>query len=606
MTSEDRWSLAWLALVVLATAVPFLHRPYFIDDYYHVTMAQGIMAHPLRPYDFIADDAGHGNVGWERGQAPRMVNPPGFHFFLAGVMALGGDTVERMRLASLIFSFLSVGCMYFLGKRFTKRPFAAALLMALTPAFWLTGYSLLIDGAMTALFLASLLAFMNGLDRRRISLIVLSGVLMALTFWTKYTGALVVLLCLWWQCSEARRRAWLPGYVAYPVAGLLVLLWGLWTAAMYGQMHFLATFGRGFHSPSIAGIGASFFILGAGYARALRATRPRFEKLSWALWGLAAIFFLAGLYHSTSFGEWLVHNYVDKWIVVYSFMGGSLVFLLWSFPILTHVSPKGFIGLVAGLAGIFTLACSNFGGFSVEQGFLLCLFIGGSAAFFFVLIEQKALWRDNDRRFLLVWILLGVFELLTVMPWTAARYFLPILAPMAWLFADLVAEWGLWTRRLVWISTGLMGLALALADNAQASAVLHLRSVLASRGSEWKSLAPKPQHHWYYFGDAFDGQQPYLNPLGWENIFPGDPLEPGDLVMKPRYRQSAWWRMPESVPMRIVLSYEARSWLPLRVMDVPASAGFYASVWGALPFVVTKDPLERIEIYQVQSMKGKD
>jgi hypothetical protein len=49
-----------------------------------------------------------------------------------------------------------------------------------------------------------------------------------------------------------------------------------------------------------------------------------------------------------------------------------------------------------------------------------------------------------------------------------------------------------------------------------------------------------------------------------------------------------------------IARFEVRSWNPLRVMDVPASAGFYASCWGALPWAITNHPLERFELYQAQ------
>src|SRR5690348_6194670 len=179
-TSDGR-SLALLILVVLATSLPFVRRAYFVDDYYFVLMAKGILQHPWRPYDFKSDDAGIGNVGWERGQKPRMVNPPLFHYYLAGVIALVGDAPWKLRTASLVFSFIAVFCMYFMGKRFVRDPLAAALLMALCPAYWLTSYSLLIDSALVAILLASLLAFMIGEEKRSLSWICLSGTLMGLT-----------------------------------------------------------------------------------------------------------------------------------------------------------------------------------------------------------------------------------------------------------------------------------------------------------------------------------------------------------------------------------------------------------------------------------------
>src|SRR5690242_20754902 len=112
--SRDVKALLLLTAIVTATALPFIRRAYFIDDYYFVTMAKGILENPFRPYDFKSDDAGIGNRGWDRGQRPRMVNPPLFHYFLAGVIALVGDAPWKLRTASLVFSWVALVCMYFL------------------------------------------------------------------------------------------------------------------------------------------------------------------------------------------------------------------------------------------------------------------------------------------------------------------------------------------------------------------------------------------------------------------------------------------------------------------------------------------------------------
>src|SRR5262249_8892981 len=152
-------ALALLTLLFLITTLPFVRRAYFVDDFYFVTMAKGILQHPARPYDFVSDDAGIANVAWEHGKQPRMVNPPLFHYFLAAVIALWGDAVWKLRTASLIFPLISLFAAYFLGKRFVKNPLAAASLLAVTPAFWLTSYSLLIDSALLGFFMAALWAF---------------------------------------------------------------------------------------------------------------------------------------------------------------------------------------------------------------------------------------------------------------------------------------------------------------------------------------------------------------------------------------------------------------------------------------------------------------
>ena len=85
-------------------------------------------------------------------------------------------------------------------------------------------------------------------------------------------------------------------------------------------------------------------------------------------------------------------------------------------------------------------------------------------------------------------------------------------------------------------------------------------------------------------------------------MLPHQKFNRGDLFLRAYYRKSSWWNVDEELKhFRPVMTLELRSRNPIRVMDVPASAGFYASCWGALPWTITNHPLERFELYQAIS-----
>ena len=544
--TKDSKAIALLTLVVLATGLPFVRRAYFVDDYYFVTMARGILQNPWRPYDFKSDDAGIGNVAWERGQRPRMVNPPLFHYYLAGVIALFGDAPWKLRASSLLFPLVAMIAMYFLGKRWVPDPLTAALLMALSPAWWLTSYSLLIDSALAAFLLASLWVFVIGQERRSVAWILAAGCLMGLTMGVKYFGVIVVPIALSWQLLDSKRRKWPGGYLAYGAFALVQLAWGFWNIATYGRSHFLEALPRGMDSPS---------------------------SIAWA----------------------------QKALVVAGFLGGGLVFIL-AAPFFLWRLSKGWMAVLGVLfAGLAALFSSRAGGFTPDQAFLLSLFIVGAAAFF-VVTGRTLDFTDRSQAFLGIWAALGLLELVVVMPWTAARYLLCVLPAIAWIFILQLEKFGSpFLRRSVLGVTALAGLLLAHADYVQANTIVKLAAALRIRAGEFQRIAPKPQSHWYYLADTFDGSQPYLEPLGWRNVLPHQKFEKGDLFLRAYYRKSSWWNVDEQMKQfRPVARLEVRSWNPLRVMDVPASAGFYASCWGALPWAITNHPLERFELYQAQ------
>ena len=547
MISKDAKAIGLLVLVVLATGLPFVRRAYFVDDYYFVTMAKGILQHPWRPYDFKSDDAGIGNVAWERGQKPRMVNPPVFHYFLAGVIRLFGDARWKLRSASLLFSLIAVVSMYFLGKRWTDDPLTPVLFMAVCPVYWLTSYSLLIDSALVAFLLVSLLVFVAGQERRSAAWILSSGILMGLTMEIKYFGVIVVPIALSWQLVDPERRKWLGGYLAYGVFAVIQMAWALWNIATYGQSHFLAALSRGMDSPSL---------------------------VAWA----------------------------QKALVVAGFLGGGLIFVLAAPFFLWRLSKIWMAALVVLFAGLAVLFSSKAGGFAPDQAVQLSFFIVGAAAFLVVAGRTIDL-AHRPQVFLGIWAVLGLLELVIVMPWTAGRYFLCVLPAIAWIFVLQLEKFGGPTiRRVVLGVTALAGLLLAHADYVQANTIVRLAESLRMQAGEFQKRAPKPQNHWYYLADTFDGSQPYLEPLGWQNALPHQKFQKGDLFLRAYYRKSSWWNMDEEMKQfRPIARLEVRSWNPLRVMDVPASAGFYASCWGALPWAITAHPLERFELYQAIS-----
>jgi hypothetical protein len=59
------------------------------------------------------------------------------------------------------------------------------------------------------------------------------------------------------------------------------------------------------------------------------------------------------------------------------------------------------------------------------------------------------------------------------------------------------------------------------------------------------------------------------------------------------------WFFRKPLRGRLVATYEFPSRFPLKVMDYNGSAGFYASVWGALPFTWSRGPWERFRLFEI-------
>lgn len=534
-----------LLFLFTIAALPFVNRAYFIDDFYFTRIAQHLTRHPDQPYDFRTDDTDHDMPGWERGQPPRMVNPLFFHYYLAAVMRLAGDAAWVLRLSLIPFAWLAILSVYGLSRRFTGEPLYAAALFAATPAFFLTSYSLLIDAMMAAFFLTALWTFMEALDRRKAAWVILSGVLMGLTVWTKYSGILVYGLAFLWQALSPRDRRWWPGYGAVLIGVAMLLVWNAWTQSLYGEAHFWAS-----------------------AARAAKAD----ETL---------VFFLY------------------KGLVVASFLGGSAFFLV-AAPVLVWRYSRSMALIVflfcAGLAAIFL---SPVGGFTRTQSAQLALWIGVMVSFgVLVLLRREVLQAPpggvsdaRPMRFLSLWLALGIAELIVIMPWTAARYGLTLLPPLIWILQRLWPGGGGWPKPALLTLTVCATTLLAFSDRAQANAARRLAQDVRDIDCRSRSC--------YYLGDTFSGYGPALDRLGWKAAFTNERLEPGDMIVVARHRLSAWWRLPAGYSYARVRTLRYPSRWPFRLMDVPASAGWYASAWGALPFVLSRNPLEHYDIVEV-------
>jgi len=532
-----RRSIILLSLLVLATLLPFVRRAYFVDDHYFVVIAKGLLAHPLHPYDFRADDEKLNAVGWERGQLPRMVNPPLFHYYLAMVIHFWGDKVWTLRSSMIPFSLLAVIAFYFVSLRFTAHAFYASCLFALTPAYWLTSYSLLIDSALVAWFLAALWAFMAGLEKKNSRLICLSGFLMSAVLLTKYSGALIIALAFIWQWMHASYRRWKPGYAPYFIVLIMMGLWSYWNIQTYGSSHLIASSLRGVkgHEPFLF--------------------------------------------------------YIYKGLALASFVGGGAFFVCFM-PALLWKRSRFLSANMLLFAAMLTLIFSSpYGGFPFSQSVQLALWISVGCSFM-VFLLLKGWMTSIPQRFLSVWFFLGVTELIVVMPWIAGRYLLILLPPIVLLFTEWLSDrpWSTW-RIPILLVTALGAFCVALADTAQANVIFDLT----------KRLAGKECSHGgcYYLGDTFSAYPEYLGPYGWQASFPNQAYRLGDIIVSAHYRQSAWWRLSDTIVRKRVGTVVYPYALPLRVLDVPASAGWYASCWGALPFTITTDPLEQYEIDQV-------
>ncbi len=540
--SQRVWATRLLIfLVPLLLAAPFLDRAYFVDDSYFVEIATWLETHPQLPYHFRADDAGLQNRGWEENGFVRMVNPLVHHYYLAFIMKLGGANERALRFGCVLLGCFSALFIFGLARRLTENPLLATLLTLVTPAMWLTSYSLLIDSTMVFFAFGALYFFVRATESlvpKAIFHLLASGVFCGLAILSKYPAIFVVPLMLVWLLLRRKKlpQPWL--HVLPIVLGILfLLLYSVWTARLYGRPHILAASARMVH------------------------------VFGWA-----------------------------KFFIFFVFLSGALLVPLFSWivaPFRTRVLMITMIVLAT-----FLLA-SRWGGFSVLQGFLLGLWLVTSFLFVGMFADLYKRWVYPRDHFLAVWLVGFIAMMLLIMDWVAARYYCLVAPAVVFVVVRTLEihfrERAIALLRLLIGFVCVASAALAYADYKQAAPSRALVSELQQKG-----FSGGPRH--FFLGDSFT--MSYLKQQGWVPCFPETEFQIGDWILSKDVTMPLVWFARKPVGLREIARFEYPSRFPVRVMDYTGSAGFYASVWGALPFTFTSGPLERFHIYEVVELRS--
>ncbi len=237
---RERLIVAMLASLPL---LPFLNAAFSIDAPVFVAVAEQIAAHPLDPYGF--------ELVWDP-TSPRVAefnhNPPLLSYWLAPVIALAGPAEWALHLALPPFPLIAALCFLGIARRLTGSGLAPAALLVCTPAFLLLATTLLLDVPVLAAMLLAVYALLRAGEGGGARWEWVAGLAAAAAGLTKYVGfAITPLLAAGLlllpvlpvsRVPAANARApgrWLR-VIGVPL--LCFCLWGVFTNAQYGSVHF--------------------------------------------------------------------------------------------------------------------------------------------------------------------------------------------------------------------------------------------------------------------------------------------------------------------------------------------------------------------------------
>jgi hypothetical protein len=544
MTTPRDIRFTTVVVVSVACLLPFVWKPFHVDDPLFIWAAQHIATDPLDFYGFP--------VNWHGTVTPMyqiMKNPPLASYYLAAAAQVVGWSEPALH-AALLFPAAGVAVgTYLLASRMTARPGEATLAAVFTPVVLVSSTSVMCDTAMLCAWVWSLVLWTRGIDERAPLLAALGALLVAVAALTKYFGvALLPLLALYGMLRQPRFWRWAP-WLLLPLG--ILAAYQLGTRQMYGR---------------------GLLLDAAGYASAVRA-KARWEAAPQLLTGL-------------------------------SFTGGCVATALWYAP--AQWSRRALLGwagvaasLIAVLAFVGSVGPHEFGdGSGARWSEVVQLAVAATVGTSVVALTALDLYAERSpaSALLVAWVL-GTLLFAVGLNWTVnARSLLP-LAPAFGILAarrlDRRAEAGAsWARagrsRWLLLPAAALSLLVGAADQGLASASREAARTLGAQ------LVGTRRAVWFegHWGFQYYAQQAGLFPLD----FLRPEVQPGDLLIAPEHISDPY-RLSERIV--VPLSEIALPSFPFLTTQSDAlGAGFYAAVFGPLPFAFGPVPPERYRVLE--------
>lgn len=537
---RTRFSYFLLTITTSACLLPYINKPFNIDDPLFVWTGRQIQHNPIKCFSFVVNWD-----GFERPMHEITKNPPFASFYIAAVETILNGRELTLHIAFLPFAIGVALGTYRLASDMCSRPVLAVLIGTLSPAFVVSSTNVMCDTMMLSFWIWAIVLWREGIKGNNTSKLFLASLVISLAFLTKYFGiCLLPLLAVYAVRQWQKWNVW-AAYLSIPV--VVILLYHFATACLYGKS-----------------------LLFDATETAIEGQSSDASGLLWRL--VVGVLFLGG-----SFPITLCCAHLLNWQKLFtSLVLGSLVTLTYCMLVQTHltVANRPWDWWQVLQVGTFAVA-----------GSLLAVSIGRPSTY-----DTRA-----DRDLLCLWII-GTFIFAVFLNWTVnVRSILPIL-PAVGIMLVRAIETNLKSRAVISITflscavCAILALFVARADyniarSSQSAAIEINRMYRSIQGSHFFL------GHW--------GFQYYMEQLGW---LPIDKSKfrpnPNDVVVIPSNNHNASPEFLKSYSLigRMVV----RPNIALTTMSDLDKAGFYAHYTGPVPYIFGNLKPEEYLIFQVK------
>lgn len=531
-----------LALVTIGALLPFVSKPFNMDDPLFIWAAHQIHTHPANPYGFNVE------WGWRQFAMWKVTeNPPLTSYYIAAASTILGWSEVALHFAFLVPALAVILGTFRLARLFCNSPVLAALVTLITPVFLVSSTTLMSDVPMLAFWVWALVFWIEGTEQNSLYKLFIAGCLAAFAEITKYYAVCLIPLLAAYSILARRPAGKWAQFLLIPLAALLAD-----QLAMHHLYGFSPLFGAtdyGLAKENVAFITSTSCSIGLAFTGGCLAPALFLMPLLWKKWSAAFLAVAIAIACLILFDPALLRQYTFLQLGAHT--GIKIQLALWA---TTGIS-------------VLVLALS----------------------------EIKA--SRDPKSFLLVFWVIGTFIFAVFLNWTInARSILPV-APALGILVARRLEWNFAAGSfpagktiLCTAASAALAILVAEADCLNAMAVRqNVRSIYATYGQNIKQI--HFQGHW--------GFQFYMSQLGASPLdFKSAILRAGDLVAIPSNNTNV---LPPAPGKAVLVEIYSESGSPfLATVSETLGASFYASVLGPLPFVFGPVPPENVAIYSLR------
>ncbi|MHB9111586.1 MAG: ArnT family glycosyltransferase [Thermoleophilia bacterium] len=534
-------------VVTLLMTLPFIARPFHMDDATFIELARARQSSPLETvlvdYTFFGQENDHF----------LDTHPPFIPSYVALLIWIAGESEIVMHLAFLIFPLIAAISMYFLARSYSSHALLVSLIFVATPGVLVMSHGIMSDIPGLSMWLAAVALYKYGLERNSLNLMLCCALAITAGILISYQVLSVIPLLIAYALLKRRLSMLTVLPFVLPIS----------TFASYVVWHY-----------SILGM-IPRLSYGVG------------EPLAW--------------YSIIQKGS-SVFAVIGGAFVFFILIMRALFIRRWDFVVyLAFFIPFWVSQFVRYQMGSTSLAAAMLSVLFIPLGilFLYRIFADGWQK-----IRKEGLRGDADTLLLLLWLGGVLFYLVVLMPYASVRYMLPAFPPMILFFAGLVEKRfspeGM-ARNIMFaatLATAGAGMLVAGADYQLAAAN---KAFAAKEGALLGRQAESEGKSVWFIGEF--GFRYYLEKQGFLEL-PKDKVIPeGDLIIQSPLTDPRQFSddMEDRVELIEIVRYGGT--LPLRTVDFKASAGFYGHFWGILPVSFATDQVEEYLIYEVVPLK---